>query len=205
MALFPKVSHRGAAASALVLLLCSASLWAPRATAGDAMTGDAMTGDRAAANESATRTTTIFLVRHAEKVRGPEVGRDPELTEAGHARARALAHTLSDAGIDVITTTQWRRTSQTAAPLADLLGLEPKVVRTDEPRFIERMVELVEAHRGRTLVVVGHSDTTPDLARALGATTAPDISDDDFDDLYQVQLGDGSPRFIHLRFGHPTP
>lgn len=148
---------------------------------------------------------TVFLVRHAEKERGPEVGKDPQLTEAGRARAAALATTLSEVDVDAIYVTQWRRTRETAAPLAERLGLEPVVVSTDPPDFIGRMAELLKSRPGRTVVVVGHSDTTPELARALGAEAAPDIADNDFDDLYQVHAGSGSRLFLHLRFGHPTP
>ena len=148
--------------------------------------------------------TTIFLVRHAEKVRGPDVGRDPALTEAGRARGRALAMTLADAGVDAMYTTQWRRTRETAAELARRLDIQPEVIATEEG-FIEHMRDLLLEHRGQTVVVVGHSDTTPELARALGVDGVPDIQDDDFDDLYQVVLTDTTRHFVHLRYGHPTP
>ncbi len=162
--------------------------------------------DEPAAENSAEPTgpTTVFLVRHAEKVRGPAAGDDPALTEAGLHRSRALAQTLSQAGIDAIYTTQWRRTVETGAKLAEALNLEPKVIRTDSD-FIEKMRELLLEEKARRIVVVGHSDTTPALARALGADQAPDIADDDFDDLYQIVVSDEGTRFIHLRYGHPTP
>ena len=65
--------------------------------------------------------STIFFVRHAEKAQGE----DPDLTEAGRARAESLASLLKDTGISAIYTSEVKRTQQTAAPLAKLLHLEP--------------------------------------------------------------------------------
>lgn len=152
-----------------------------------------------------TATTTVFLVRHAEKVRGEQAGKDPDLTDAGRARARALAHTLGNAGVDVVYSTQLKRNRQTAAPLADLLGLETRIVQTAGDDLIERMKERVLRHRGQTVVFVGHSNTTPQLARALGAVDAPDIADDEFEDLYQLIITGDQVQLVHLRYGHPTP
>ena len=148
-------------------------------------------------------TITVFLARHAEKVRDRTVA-DPPLTEAGRQRARDLAMTLSEAGIEVVFTTQWLRTRQTAAPTAEHLGLEALPIEARDD-FIQQMVRRITELEGKTILVVGHSDTTPELARALGASEAPDIADDDFDDLYQVVISPTDRRFVHLRYGHPTP
>ena len=160
--------------------------------------------EQAPESGSDSETLTVFLVRHAEKVRGPDVGRDPTLTEAGRARAHALAHTLAHAGIDAIYTTEWRRTIETGAQLAQTLDIEPKVIRAEQG-FIDKMRRILLEQKGRRVVVVGHSDTTPALARALGADDAPDIADNDFDDIYQVVISEQGTHFIHLRYGHPTP
>jgi broad specificity phosphatase PhoE len=69
---------------------------------------------------TATAQSTIFIVRHAEKA---DATKDPDLSEAGRARAEALAKTLRDANITAIYATEFKRTQQTAAPLAKILGI----------------------------------------------------------------------------------
>ncbi len=167
-------------------------------------TSTALADGQEAESRTAPQSITVFLVRHAEKVRGPDVGRDPMLTEAGRARAQALAHTLAHADIDAIYTTEWRRTIETGARLAQTLDIESKVIRADQ-RFIDKMRRILLEQKGRRVVVVGHSDTTPALARALGAEEAPDIADNDFDDIYQLVISEQGTHFVHLRYGHPTP
>jgi broad specificity phosphatase PhoE len=63
---------------------------------------------------TATAQSTIFVVRHAEKA---DATKDPDLSEAGRARAEALAKALRDAKIAAIYATEFKRTQQTAAPL----------------------------------------------------------------------------------------
>jgi hypothetical protein len=75
---------------------------------------------------SDSSTTTVIVVRHAEKATGQ--GDDPHLSAAGEARARALARALEDAGITAVITTQWVRTAETAEPTARAVGVTPEVV-----------------------------------------------------------------------------
>src|ERR1700726_58877 len=63
---------------------------------------------------------TIFIVRHAEKA---DATKDPDLSEAGRHRAEYLAKMLKDANISAIYATEFKRTQQTAAPLAKALSL----------------------------------------------------------------------------------
>src|ERR1700720_2165791 len=69
---------------------------------------------------TATVQSTIFIVRHAEKA---DATKDSDLSEAGRARAEALAKMLKDAKINAIYATEFKRTQQTAAPLAKALGI----------------------------------------------------------------------------------
>ena len=68
----------------------------------------------------------IFIVRHAEKV--ASTGRDPDLSDAGRARAESLAKMLKDAGITSIYVTDLKRTQQTAEPLAKTLAIRPTIL-----------------------------------------------------------------------------
>jgi broad specificity phosphatase PhoE len=126
-----------------------------------------------------------FLVRHAEK--DPAIAEDPPLTAAGHARARALADRLGGERIVRLYASDTRRARDTAAPLAERLGLR---VQLYDPR---RLADLAGELRwmGDNVLVVGHSNTTDELARQLGGDGGPPIADDEYDRLYRVDLETG--------------
>jgi broad specificity phosphatase PhoE len=73
----------------------------------------------------------ILLLRHAERA-DP---RDPDgsLAEAGAVRARRLVDVLKDAGVTAIYTTRYKRTRETAAPLAAALGIAATTVGVPAP------------------------------------------------------------------------
>jgi broad specificity phosphatase PhoE len=143
--------------------------------------------------------TVVVLVRHAE--RADDDPRDPTLTETGRARAEGLALLLRDAGLTAIWSTDYRRTRETASPVAEATGLE---VRLYDPRGEEALAALADTLRatpGRHLVV-GHSNTTPALVRALGGDPGADIAEDEYDRLYVLTLGpDGTVATTLLRVG----
>ncbi len=117
----------------------------------------------------------LILVRHAEKV---DSSKDAALSAAGEARAKALAVRLRDAGIGAIYTSEYQRTRGTGQPLAEALKLEPRV---HPAKDTAGLVALLRRERGRALVV-GHSNTLPEIAAAYGVTLA--IGDDEYDGLY---------------------
>lgn len=116
----------------------------------------------------------LFLVRHAEKV---DNSPDAALSEKGEARAKALAEKLRDAGITAIFVSERKRTQQTAAPLAEALKIKPVV---HDARDTAGMVKLLRAQK--RALVVGHSDTLPEIAAAYGAKL--ERNDDEFDALW---------------------
>jgi phosphohistidine phosphatase SixA len=136
----------------------------------------------------------ILLVRHAEAFHEP--GGDPALTSEGEARAKRLAVLLADAGIRVIHSTPYRRTTATVAPLAEALGLVPIL---HDPREPDALVQRALRERGPHLVV-GHSNTLPDLVRRLGGAPGPDIRSDEHDRLYVVHRAGDSVRTLILRY-----
>jgi broad specificity phosphatase PhoE len=145
--------------------------------------------------------TVVLLVRHGEK----EQGEDPALSQAGRARAQALVHAASSAGVSAIYATPYRRTQQTAQPLAQQLGL-PVTVRdagAEQARAFVR--ELLRTHAGQTVLVVGHSNTLPALAEALTGEPLEAVADDEYDLLLVVTLPAAGPaQRVTLRYGAPS-
>ena len=122
----------------------------------------------------------VVVVRHAEKV---DQSKDPHLSDAGQARARALAALLAQSGPAAIYATEYQRTGETAKPLADLLGLSiQRVPASDTGGLVER---LKARHGQDVVVVVGHSNTVPEIVKAYGGTI-PAIGDDDFGNVFVV-------------------
>lgn len=133
---------------------------------------------------------TVFLVRHAEKAAGQ--GNDPELTAEGRERALRLRDALQPAGPAAIYTTQFQRTQQTAQPLADALNLTVTVIETSK-EVAEKYPEVLRERicalpNGASAVVVGHSNTVPDIVHAWTHAPVKAIEDDEFDRLFMVKL-----------------
>lgn len=148
--------------------------------------------------------STVWLVRHAERAdAGMTSTPDPELSEEGHQRARELARLLGEAGLTSIHSTDYHRTRQTAAPIAEALGLEVHLYDPRDSASMERM-EAVVRGPGRHLVV-GHSNTTPDMAERLGGNAVAPISELEYDRLYLLRLDEGTVETSILRFGAPAP
>lgn len=140
----------------------------------------------------------VFLVRHAE--RQEDGTADPHISEVGRERARALAALLREAGITHVHTTDLKRTRETGAPLADALGLGMAVY---DPRDLSGTAERLRATPGRHLVL-GHSNTTGELAAALGGENHGPIADMEYDRLYVVVIPrEGPVSTTLLRFGAP--
>jgi broad specificity phosphatase PhoE len=151
-------------------------------------------------------TTTMIFVRHAEKALMPID--DPGLSAEGKVRAAELARQLVDAdvvaGIDAIYSTDTRRTIETAQPAADALELEIQTYENQEDD--EPVVDaMVNAHKGKIILVVGHSDTLPTMIAALGASKkVPPIAEFEYDNIYVISIPwFGKTKTIRLRYGDP--
>jgi phosphohistidine phosphatase SixA len=139
-------------------------------------------------------TLIVFLIRHAEKA---DDSRDPPLSDAGKQRAEGVARLLGDAGITRVWSTNLLRTRHTAQPLAERLGLP---VETYDPMTLDAFADGLRRRAGRHLVV-GHSNTTPDLVKALGGTPGDAIQDNEYDRLYVLVCVGESVTTTLLRFG----
>jgi probable phosphoglycerate mutase len=147
----------------------------------------------------------VFLVRHAEREAAPAgqpahgamMADDPPLSASGRQRADRLAAMLASAGIEHIFTTEYRRTRETAGPLAQKLKLASVMSAAKDPAPLLARVRRV---RGNVLIV-GHSNTLPDLIKQLGIKTPVTIDDNEFDNLFVlVRPASGAPTLIRLRY-----
>lgn len=140
----------------------------------------------------------IFVVRHAEKAE--DGSPDPDLTPEGRARAERLARILSDAGLIAVYSTDYARTRETATPTAEEAGLGVHLYDPDAPG---ELAARLRSAPGRYLVV-GHSNTVPDLVRALGGEAGGELGEAEYDRLYVVLLGPGGVTTLALRYAEPS-
>ena len=145
-------------------------------------------------------TTTFVVVRHAEK--GNDDARDPSLSDAGRARALALAlaRLLADAPLSAVYATGYRRTQQTALPAAEAHGL---TVTTYDAQSTAATfaAQLRAAHTSGTVLVVGHSNTVPEIVAALSGQPVEPMADTEFDRLYRVRIAsDGTAMLEQSRY-----
>jgi broad specificity phosphatase PhoE len=149
--------------------------------------------------QSATAEPTIFIVRHAEKADAAQ-SKDPDLSEAGRARAQSLAGVLKDAGITSVYATEYKRTQQTAEPFARLAHVDVTIIPAAET---QALIAKLRDTKSNTLVVA-HSNTIPELVKALGVTAPVAISEADYDDLFVVVNGT-SPQLLRLHLPACAP
>lgn len=141
--------------------------------------------------------TVVVVVRHAEKA--TDDARDPTLSQAGQARAQALARRLDATGLDAAYATQYRRTQLTAAPAAARAGVEVAVRPAEAANAASYGPDLARDLRalppGSTALVVGHSNTVPAIVSAISGQPAPDMPETEYDRYTVIVLdADGKAR-----------
>jgi broad specificity phosphatase PhoE len=127
----------------------------------------------------------VIVVRHAERADGGMMAAakqtDPLLSEEGEARAKRLAAMLADSGIRAIYATEYRRTQDTARPIAERLGLKVQMHKAQDTAGL--VAQLKSAHAKDVVLIVGHSNTVPEVIKAFGGP-AFKIPDDEYDTIY---------------------
>ncbi|AAK22463.1 SixA phosphatase family protein [Caulobacter vibrioides] len=147
---------------------------------------------------------TVVIVRHGEKV---SPNGDPDLSDAGKARAQALAAALAGARVSTVLATPLKRTQQTAQPTADAAGLVIRTIALDGgvPAHAQRVAEVArQAPKDATVLIVGHSNTVGEIARALGDAAPSPVTDCDYDQMTIISLDAPTARTLHARYGAPT-
>lgn len=147
---------------------------------------------------------TVYLVRHAEKA---DASADPVLSEAGRVRAAALSTALAEAHPGHIFTSPLQRTRLTAAPTAEFHSatIEPVALDGGAAAHVAAIAERVRALPDDAVVlVVGHSNTVPLIARALGYAEAADMPECEYDRMTVLHLMGGTAHGQVSRYGAPT-
>ena len=148
-----------------------------------------------AQQQPSPRTSTVVLVRHAEKASNDP---DAPLSAQGQQRAECLARVLKDAGIKRIYVSDTKRTQQTADPVAKALGIKPTVVPANDTSTLIRDVFY---GTGGNALVVGHSNTLPLIIQRVQAGTVPPIGENEYDGLYVLTVMEGaSTPVLKLRY-----
>ncbi len=145
----------------------------------------------------------VIVVTHSE--RAGEPAGDPALSPEGRQRARQLADHLASANVEAIITTQWRRTQETAAVLAQRLGIEvqPVVTRRGEAAaHIDEVLAAVHKLSGLVLVV-GHSNTVAGMVARLSAERPLALCETSHGYLFLLNPAAGTA--LQLRYGAADP
>jgi len=145
--------------------------------------------------------TTIFVVRHAEKVDASE---DPDLDTTGRERARLLRDMLRDIPIDSIYSSKYQRALQTVMPTAELKKQAPVIHTTDRIASITAALRSSAADSvDRYVLAAGHSNTVILWLKGLGIDSVPELQDHEWDNLFIVTIGDGGrSRLLRLHYGY---
>lgn len=142
--------------------------------------------------------TTFILVRHAETT---GIGSNPELSASGQARAEVLRRALENVPLVAVFSTNFNRTMQTVQPIADDKQL---TINAYDPFNLDPFVDgIIANHHAETVLVVGHSNTTPSLLNVLvGANVYSDLPESAYDNLYIVTVFEkGRAEVVHLKYG----
>ena len=132
-------------------------------------------------NAFAAPNYTIYLVRHAEKQQGSD---NPHLTQCGKFRAMQLSQMLKNVELKKIYSTSYFRTLETATPTAELMGLG---IKQYAPNGLLQLARQVKQDKENVLIV-GHSNTTPELASVLLNHDVQKMTEVEYQHLFQIQV-----------------
>ncbi|PCJ94203.1 MAG: histidine phosphatase family protein [Flavobacteriaceae bacterium] len=140
--------------------------------------------------------STFYFIRHAEKDRSDLENTDPELNQDGLGRAVRWAEVMNNITLDAIYTTDYERTSMTAAPTAVQKDL---TVQYYSPQDIN-IEEFKSNNLGYNVLVVGHSNTTPDFVnKIIGIEKYEALDDYNNGSLFIVRIINGIATDIRLQ------
>ncbi|AMC10067.1 hypothetical protein Lupro_01820 [Lutibacter profundi] len=150
----------------------------------------------AKSQEKKGEVTTYYLIRHAEKDRTNNLNKDPNLTEKGRKRAKKWSVVFKNIPFDLIYSTNYNRTKQTAKPTANCKNLE---IQYYNPKNLYNEKFKLKT-TGKTVLVVGHSNTTPQFVnKIIEEEKYANIDDSNNSNLYIVTIINGQKTTILLK------
>lgn len=139
----------------------------------------------------------IYLVRHAEKLQSLK---DPALSPCGIAQAQAMAK-LIPAQLSTIYHSGYQRTLQTAQQIA-LTQLNAKLESYNAGDLTQIAKQIQQ--QASAVLVVGHSNTTPELIQRLGQLPAPQIKEQDYGVVYQLKQSEQGYQLFSYSIKQPA-
>lgn len=134
---------------------------------------------------------TVYVIRHLQKAAGD----DPPLTAEGAAGAQKLSEILASRKVSAIFATQTKRAMQTAEPLAKRLHLS---IEAYDPKDPSALADKVAKMKGAALIV-GHSNTVPELVAKVGGKQPAPLADSDYGTVFVVRAGSSDVEQIQLQ------
>ncbi|WP_298777595.1 histidine phosphatase family protein [uncultured Polaribacter sp.] len=130
-------------------------------------------------------TTTYYLIRHSEKDRTDKTNKNPNLNSDGLERAKKWAEHFKNIDLDAVYSTKFNRTMQTAKPTAESKNL--KIINYNPRKMYDSIFQ--KNTKGKTVLIVGHSNTTPAFVnKIIGVKKYKNIDDNDNSSLFIVTL-----------------
>ena len=129
--------------------------------------------------------STFYFIRHAEKDRTDPNNTDPELSQKGLGRAMHWTEILNNTELDAIYSTDDLRTSMTAAPIS----VKKDIVVQYYDSLTINLEQFKVDNLNKTVLMVGHRDTTPDFVnKMIGEEKYASLDDSNNGTLFIVQI-----------------
>ncbi|WP_298503285.1 phosphoglycerate mutase family protein [uncultured Maribacter sp.] len=161
--------------------------------------------DKSAESQETTviqEVSTYYFIRHAEKDRSDSQNSDPELIQKGLGRAMHWAEIFTDIDLDAIYSTDYSRTSMTAAPTSVKKNLDVQYYNLEDIKIEQFKTD----HANQNTLIVGHSNTTPEFVnQMIGEDKYSHMDDYDYGSLFIVQIinGKATSQRLHINCNCP--
>lgn len=148
-------------------------------------------------------TTTIYIVRHAEKDISDPKNQNPELNEDGKLRAIALSEKLINQKIDVVFSSKFKRTKQTGQAVADHNGI---LIQEYDAQAYEELSNLIKSnYKNKNILIIGHSNTVLEIIESFGVSCPMlALTDSDYDYFFEIKIDHlGNAALNSSQYGAP--